>query len=162
MCFSLVYISLRIPVLYIMSVFLNVFILLLTIIFMEIFSWFIHKYLFHGPLWFIHKSHHEYKKGFLEWNDLFALLFAAASLYLMFIDRTNFGFKFFIGAGISVYGLIYFIIHDWFIHRRFKTYKSSSKYLLAIRKAHNIHHKNKGRLNAKAFGLLFFHKKYIN
>ncbi|WP_316801883.1 sterol desaturase family protein [Pedobacter nototheniae] len=144
------------------SVLLNIFVLILTIIFMETFSWFIHKYLFHGPLWFIHKSHHRHKKGFFEWNDVFALLFAAASLYLMFNDRNNFGVRFFIGAGISGYGLIYFIIHDWFIHRRLKTYKSNNKYLLLIRKAHKIHHKNIGKHNGRAFGLLFFNKRVLH
>lgn len=122
---------------------------------MECLSWCIHKYLFHGPLWFLHKSHHQEKHSFFEWNDLFAILFAGISLYLMYIDRESFGYKFFIGVGISAYGLIYFIVHDWFVHRRFKTFKSNNTYLQAVRKAHKIHHKNMGKEKGKAFGLLF-------
>ncbi|TCD10904.1 fatty acid hydroxylase [Pedobacter frigidisoli] len=141
-----------------MSILFNVLIIIATLIFMECFSWFIHKYLFHGPLWFLHKSHHQKSHSFLEWNDLFAILFAGLSLYLMYIDRTNFGYRFFIGLGITVYGLIYFIVHDWFVHRRLKTFKSNNTYLQAVRRAHKIHHKNRGKEKGRAFGLLFVKK----
>lgn len=144
-----------------MSVLFSLAIVLTTIIFMECFSWLIHKYLFHGPLWFLHKSHHEHKKGFFEWNDLFAILFAVISLYLMYFDRNDFGYYFFIGLGISTYGLIYFIVHDWFVHRRLKTFKSNNTYLQAVRKAHKIHHKNMDKENGQAFGLLFVRKRKI-
>lgn len=140
---------------------LNLFIVFATLITMESLSWLIHKYLFHGPLWFLHKSHHQKSHAFLEWNDLFAILFAAISLYLMYIDRNDFGYRFYIGLGISVYGLIYFVIHDWFVHRRFKTFKSNNKYLTSIRKAHKIHHKNQGKTEGKAFGLLFVKKDLL-
>lgn len=145
-----------------MLIIINLLIVLITIVFMECFSWLIHKYLFHGPLWFMHKSHHQQSDSFLEWNDLFAILFACISIYLMFIDRENFGYRFFIGAGITVYGLIYFIIHDWFVHRRINTFKSNNTYLQAVRKAHKIHHKNRGKANGKAFGLLFVRKEISN
>lgn len=133
-------------------------IVLFTVIIMECFSWLIHKYLFHGPLWFLHKSHHQPKRGFFEWNDLFAIFFAILSLYLMYTDLEKFKFKFFAGLGITIYGFIYFIIHDWFVHRRLKTFKSNNSYLRAIRKAHKIHHKNMGKENGSAFGLLFVRK----
>ncbi|WP_293304597.1 sterol desaturase family protein [Pedobacter sp. UBA5917] len=144
-----------------MPILINVFTLLFTIIAMECFSWFIHKYLFHGMLWFLHKSHHQKAKSFFEWNDLFALFFAVLSLYLMFTDRENFGYRFFIGLGITLYGLIYFVVHDWFVHRRFKTFKSNNAYLRAVRKAHKIHHKNRGKDNGRAFGLLFVRKNLL-
>lgn len=128
---------------------------------MECFSWAIHKYLFHGPLWFMHKSHHKHSKSFLEWNDVFALLFALSSLYLMYIDRENIGYRFSIGAGITVYGLIYFVVHDWFVHQRIKPFKSKNGYLTKIRKAHKIHHKNMGKKKGRAFGLLFVQDKVL-
>lgn len=145
-----------------MNVFLSILIVISTIVVMECVSWCIHKYLFHGPLWFMHKSHHEKSHSFFEWNDLFALLFAGLSLYLMFIDIDGFGYRFFIGLGISVYGVIYFVIHDWFVHRRFKTFQSNNGYLRAVRKAHKIHHKNQGKEKSRAFGLLFVRKDLLN
>ncbi|PWS32330.1 fatty acid hydroxylase [Pedobacter paludis] len=141
---------------------INFLTVLSTIVLMECVSWFIHKYLFHGPLWFMHKTHHQKSNSFFEWNDLFAILFAVISIYLMYTDRDNFGIKFFIGLGITLYGLIYFIVHDWFVHRRIKTFKSNNTYLQAIRKAHKIHHKNRGKANGKAFGLLFVKKGILN
>ncbi|HQS52411.1 MAG TPA: fatty acid hydroxylase, partial [Daejeonella sp.] len=83
-----------------MQIVLHIAIILLTIAAMEAFSWFIHKYLFHGPLWFIHKSHHSERHGWLEFNDVFSLLFASISLYLMWEGRLDLSYKFWIGLGI--------------------------------------------------------------
>lgn len=110
----------------------------------------------------MHKTHHQKSDSFFEWNDLFAILFAGISIYLMFIDRENFGSRFFIGVGITLYGLIYFIVHDWFVHRRITTFKSNNTYLQAVRKAHKIHHKNRGKANGKAFGLLFVKRNILD
>jgi beta-carotene 3-hydroxylase len=145
----------------ILQIVINIAIILLTIASMEAFSWFIHKYLFHGPLWFIHKSHHVERKGWFEFNDVFSLLFASLSLYLMWQGRTDLNVKFCIGLGISVYGVIYFIFHDWFIHNRFKSFKSSNSYLLGIRRAHKIHHKSIKKNPSEEFGLLLASKKYF-
>lgn len=133
-----------------------------TIVAMEGFSWFIHKYLFHGPLWFIHKSHHTERKGWFEFNDVFSLLFATTSLYLMWTGRLDLGYSFWIGLGISIYGIIYFIFHDWFIHNRFKSFKSGNAYLLGIRRAHKIHHKSTEKNPSEEFGLLIASRKYFN
>jgi len=83
-------------------------------------------------------------------------------MYLMYIDMENFGYRFFIGLGISIYGGIYFIIHDWFVHRRIKTFKSNNTYLAAVRKAHKIHHKNQAKEKGRAFGLLFIKKELLH
>ncbi|HQT24737.1 MAG: fatty acid hydroxylase [Sphingobacteriales bacterium 17-39-43] len=145
-----------------MQIVLHIAIILLTIAAMEAFSWFIHKYLFHGPLWFIHKSHHSERHGWLEFNDVFSLLFASISLYLMWEGRLDLSYKFWIGLGISVYGIIYFIFHDWFIHNRFKSFKSTNPYLLGIRRAHKIHHKSTKKNPSEEFGLLLASKKYFS
>lgn len=145
-----------------MQIVLHIAIILLTIAAMEVFSWFIHKYLFHGPLWFIHKSHHIERKGWFELNDVFSLLFAGISLYLMWEGRLDLSYKFWIGRGISVYGMIYFIFHDWFIHNRFKSFTSTNTYLLGIRRAHKIHHKSTKKNPSEEFGLLLASKKYFS
>jgi len=145
-----------------MQIILPIAILLGTLAGMEAFSWFMHKYLFHGPLWFIHRSHHQHRSGWFEFNDIFSLLFAAISLYLIWMGRTDLDVKFWIGVGISVYGIIYFIFHDWFIHNRLKSFKTSNSYLLGIRRAHKIHHKSTERDHSEEFGLLLASKKYFN
>lgn len=140
---------------------LDIGIVLLTIAGMEALSWFIHKYLFHGPLWFIHKTHHQQRHGWFELNDIFSIGFAVLSLWLMWQGRNTYNAGFFIGLGITIYGLIYFIFHDWFIHNRFKAFKTTNSYLLSIRRAHKIHHKSTEKLPSEEFGLLVASKKYF-
>lgn len=139
----------------------NILIVLGTLVGMEILSWAMHKYLFHGPLWFIHKTHHQERHGFFELNDIFSLGFGALALWLMWEGHEDFSTAFWIGTGISIYGTIYFIFHDWFIHNRFKAFKSENKYLKGIRRAHKIHHKSTKKKPSEEFGLLIASKKYF-
>ncbi|TKB96193.1 sterol desaturase family protein [Pedobacter cryophilus] len=136
-------------------------IILLTLVVMEIISWAMHKYLFHGPLWFIHKTHHQQRHGFFELNDIFSLLFGTIAVGLIWLGHETLDYKFWIGAGISIYGIIYFVFHDWFIHNRLKAFKSENKYLKGIRRAHKIHHKSMEKDDAEEFGLLIASKKYF-
>jgi len=143
-----------------MQIIINIGIVLGTIGAMELLSWMMHKYLFHGPLWFIHKTHHQQKHSWLEWNDMFSILFAGISLWLMWLGHTTLDYHLWIGVGISTYGIVYFIFHDWFIHNRFKAFKTNNKYLLRIRRAHKIHHKSIEKNPSEEFGLLLTEKKY--
>lgn len=144
-----------------MQTILHIAIILGTLAGMEAFSWFIHKYLFHGPLWFIHRSHHQQRSGWFELNDIFSLLFGGISMYLIWEGRATLDTKFWIGLGISIYGIIYFIFHDWFIHNRLKSFKTTNSYLLGIRRAHKIHHKSTEKNPSEEFGLLLASKKYF-
>ncbi|MEO6499204.1 MAG: sterol desaturase family protein [Mucilaginibacter sp.] len=144
-----------------MNIILNISIVVATIIIMEVLSWAMHKFLFHGPLWFIHKTHHQHRHGFFEWNDAFSIGFAALALWLMWLGHINLDYRFWIGAGISLYGIIYFIFHDWFIHNRFKSFKSNNRYLLGIRRAHKIHHKSMDKNPSEEFGLLWASWKWF-
>ena len=136
-------------------------VVLAIIVAMELFSWFIHKYLFHGPLWFIHRTHHQANSSWFELNDLFSLLFASISLYLIWDGHSDLNLGFWIGSGIAIYGIIYFIFHDWFIHNRYKAFKTKNRYLLGIRRAHKIHHKSTKKNPSTEFGLLVASKKYF-
>lgn len=144
-----------------MRILINVGIVLVTVVGMEIFSWFIHKYLFHGPLWFIHKTHHQERHGWFELNDIFSIFFGGISLWLIWLGHFKQDYRLWVGIGISAYGGIYFIFHDWFIHNRFKAFKTHNRYLLGIRRAHKIHHKFTGKWPSKEFGLLWASKKYF-
>ncbi len=146
-----------------MNILLNTTIIILTIAAMEVLSWAMHRYLFHGPLWFIHKTHHGHSgKGWLELNDLFSLGFAVLSLWLMWAGHFILDYRLWIGMGISVYGIIYFIFHDWFIHNRFKPFATRNRYLLNIRRAHKAHHKSMEKWPSEEFGLLVAGKRYFN
>lgn len=119
---------------------------------MEVAAWATHKYVMHGFLWVIHKDHHLPDHRKLEKNDLFALFFALPSIALIAIGASGgFGFPFFAGIGIALYGLAYFWFHDIVVHRRLHVFGGyRNKYLNSVIAAHLDHHR--GRSN---FGFLF-------
>lgn len=145
-----------------MKVLLNVAIVIISVATMEALSWIIHKYLFHGPLWFIHKTHHLPHKSYFEFNDIFSLGFGLLAMGLIWHGHQNLGYTFWIGIGISVYGIIYFVFHDCFIHGRIKPFKSRNLYLWAIKRAHKIHHKSIQKNPSTFFGLLWVNTKKLN
>ena len=141
-------------------------IVLLTIGFMEFVAWFAHKFVMHGFLWNWHEDHHKprhEKYGFFEKNDLFFLVFAIPSAlsYIIGLSTSHF-WLLFVGIGISIYGIIYFLIHDVYIHQRFKWFRQlDSKYSRAILRAHGAHHAKHTKEGCESFGLLVVHKKYF-
>jgi beta-carotene 3-hydroxylase len=133
---------------------------------MEFVAWFAHKYIMHGFLWIWHADHHKpnhEKEGFFEKNDLFFLVFAVPSAACYMIgSMTDRWWLFFIGVGISIYGLIYFLIHDVYIHRRFKWFKQlDGEYSRAILRAHGTHHAKHTKEDGESFGLLIVAAKFF-
>ncbi|HAS44138.1 MAG TPA: carotene hydroxylase [Microscillaceae bacterium] len=141
----------------------NVLIVIATFLFMEFAAWFAHKYLMHGLLWMLHKDHHQKEPGFFEKNDAFFLIFAIPSwLCIMFGMMNGNDFRVWIGAGIAVYGFAYFVVHDIFIHQRFKILKKANHpYFLAVRRAHRAHHRHLDKEEGECFGMLLFPLKFL-
>lgn len=134
---------------------------LLTIfgfVFLEAFSYIVHRWLFHGVLWRIHKTHHLPRKGFFEANDLFSALFGSASILLMVFAKHPLieSIAFPIGLGLAIYGVVYFITHDLFTHRRFIPFISSNRIFLIIRAAHQRHHQSAEKDGVEPYGLFAF------
>lgn len=135
---------------------------LLTFVLMEVKAWLTHKYVLHGFLWNLHESHHTPHKSWFEWNDLFFAYYGFLAMICFIYGTENLDFRFWIGVGISAYGLVYFIVHDLFIHRRLKLFgKTQVVYLRALDMAHKMHHKTRGRDGSESFGMLWVHPKYI-
>ncbi|MEM7035427.1 MAG: sterol desaturase family protein [Bacteroidota bacterium] len=145
-----------------MTLLLNISALVATFFFMEFMAWFTHKYVMHGLLWRLHKDHHQKEPGFFEKNDSFFLIFAIPSwLLIMTGMMAGNDIRVWIGAGIAVYGLAYFLVHDVFIHQRFKFLRrTDNRYFRAIRKAHKVHHKHLGKAHGECFGMLIVPLKY--
>jgi len=147
-----------------MMILVYILITLGTFLAMEFVAWFAHKYVMHGFLWYLHKDHHQHEPGFWEKNDAFFLIFAipSASCYIIGSAVAGMFPLFFVGVGISLYGIAYFLVHDIFIHQRFKIFtRTKNKYLKAIRKAHKVHHKHLGPDEGECFGMLVVPPKYI-
>jgi beta-carotene 3-hydroxylase len=133
---------------------------------MEFMAWFTHKYLMHGWLWSWHEDHHKpkhEKEGFFEKNDRFFLVFAIPSMLCYMIGGlTTHFWVLFIGVGISLYGLTYFLIHDVYIHQRFRWFRQlDSTYSRGILRAHGAHHAKTTKEDGESFGLLIVSPKYF-
>ena len=138
--------------------------ILVTAVLMEGVAWAMHKYIMHGVFWNLHEDHHvrDNHDSFLERNDSFFVFFAIISI-TAFALWSIFGWQISLGIGIGVfiYGVVYFIIHDLFIHQRIKIWrKTKNPYLLGIRRAHKIHHKHLGKHDGECFGMLWVPMKY--
>ena len=142
---------------------LPILVFFITFFFMEFMAWFSHKYIMHGFLWSLHADHH--KKDHDSWferNDTFFIFYAVVSMLFIFLWQNgilDIGLA--IGLGIFTYGLTYFLVHDIFIHQRFKLFRSANnKYARALRRAHKMHHKHIGKNQGECFGMLFFPFKH--
>lgn len=142
---------------------LNITLTITTFFFMEFMAWFMHKYVMHGLGWYFHKDHHQREPGFFEKNDVFFLIFAVPSwLFIMLGMMNGNDWRVFVGLGIAIYGLAYFLVHDVFIHQRFSWFKRTDNvYFRAIRKAHKVHHKHLGKEEGECFGMLVVPVKYF-
>ncbi len=146
------------------AVLINILIVIASFCGMEGVAWLAHKYIMHGILWVFHKDHHKKETdGFLEHNDFFFILFAIPGIAgLYFGMREHFSYPFYIGLGITIYGFAYFLIHDIFIHQRFKLLRNTNTvYFKAIRRAHKMHHKHLTKQDGECFGMLWVPIKYF-
>ncbi|HLT06624.1 MAG TPA: sterol desaturase family protein [Cyclobacteriaceae bacterium] len=146
------------------TIIINLLIVLLAFVTMEGVAWFTHKYVMHGIFWYLHKDHHKKESsGFFEHNDFFFLIFAIPGIISLYIGMENgYNYLFWVGLGITLYGLAYFLVHDIFIHQRFKLLRNTdNSYFRAIRRAHKVHHKHIGKEDGECFGMLWVPMKYF-
>ncbi|MDO6389146.1 fatty acid hydroxylase [Pontibacter sp. BT731] len=145
-----------------MSMLMGLGIMLLTFVAMEGVAWVMHKYVLHGFLWFLHKSHHRHHKHAFEWNDLFFAYYGTLAMLFFVFGSEPIDYRFWIGAGITLYGVAYFLIHDVFIHRRIRLFGNTSNvYLKALNMAHKVHHKHTDRDGSESYGMLWVAPKYF-
>ncbi len=140
-------------------------IILLTFILMEGVAWWMHKYIMHGLFWNLHEDHHTKSHkhdSVFELNDSFFIFFSIIAI-LSFGSWSLYGWTISlgIGLGVTLYGAVYFFVHDLFIHQRIKVLThTKNPYLLALRRAHKMHHKHLGKHDGECFGMLWVPMKY--
>ncbi|HEY8615942.1 sterol desaturase family protein [Phenylobacterium sp.] len=124
---------------------------------MEAVAWGTHRYLMHGPLWAWHRSHHEPGGRGPELNDLFGLVFAGLALGLFWLGaRPDLRPLWWAAMGATAYGLLYALVHDGLVHRRFPFPVTARRgYLLRLVQAHHLHHISQERDGAVSFGFLW-------
>ncbi|AIR90890.1 sterol desaturase family protein [Pseudomonas cremoricolorata] len=134
----------------------NLVVFLTTLAAMEGVAWLAHKYLMHGIGWGWHRSHHEPRHGLFEKNDLYAVVFAVLAIILIALGNAGWAPLQWIGAGMTAYGLLYFIAHDGLVHRRWPfRFVPRSGYLKRLYQAHLMHHAVHGREGCVSFGFLY-------
>ncbi len=127
-----------------------------TVAFMEFFAWWAHKYIMHGWGWAWHKSHHEPHDDKLEKNDLYVLVFACLSVLMFWVGANYWAPLFWIAAGTTAYGVLYFMAHDGLVHKRWPfRYVPKRGYLKRLYQAHRLHHAVKGKDGCVSFGFIW-------
>jgi beta-carotene 3-hydroxylase len=135
---------------------INILLLAGTFAAMEGVAVFSHKYVMHGFLWCWHESHHLPREGIFEKNDLFAAIFAVPSMLFIYLGTIGSPHLLWVGIGIALYGLMYFVFHDVIVHRRVRIrYKPKNAYMRRIVEAHWVHHSTNGKAGAVSFGFLY-------
>ncbi|WPO98033.1 sterol desaturase family protein [Pseudomonas sp. HR96] len=135
---------------------LDALVFLVTLTLMEGFAYVAHKYVMHGWGWGWHRSHHEPRGGWFEKNDLYALVFAGVAILLIWLGTRGAHPLEWIGAGMTGYGLLYFLVHDGLVHKRWPLrYVPRSGYLKRLYQAHRMHHAVDGKERCVSFGFLY-------
>lgn len=143
---------------------IHLLVFVLTFLIMESVAWVSHKYVMHGFLWSWHKDHHRKSHdSWFERNDLFFVCYAFVCITFFLLWRYEIlAIGISIGIGIFCYGFTYFVVHDIFIHQRFKLFRNvDNRYARAVRRAHKMHHKHLGKEHGECFGMLFVPFKYF-
>ncbi|WP_423142351.1 sterol desaturase family protein [Parablastomonas sp. CN1-191] len=127
---------------------------------MEGVAWASHKYVMHGFGWGWHRDHHEAHDGFVEKNDLYALVGAALSIGMfalgspLVMGRAAWQPGTWIGLGVLLYGVIYTLIHDGLVHQRWFRWVPRRGYAKRLVQAHKLHHATIGKEGGVSFGFV--------
>jgi beta-carotene 3-hydroxylase len=134
----------------------NLAIVLVTVVAMELFARYVHEYVMHGWGWGWHKSHHEARHGWFEVNDLYAVVFSVVSVWLIYDGSHNDRFTLWVGVGTVAYGVLYFLLHDALVHKRWPfRITPKGRYLNRLVQAHHLHHAVHGREKCVSFGFIY-------
>ena len=136
--------------------FFHLLILVATLLIMEFAVTLFHKYVMHGIGWGWHRSHHTpHEPAAWETNDWYAVVFTLLTILLFALGGTH-ASLWWIALGISLYGLLYGILHDVLIHRRVRVkWRPANRYIRRLTKAHYLHHAVKTRHGGVSFGFLY-------
>ena len=103
-----------------------------------------HRWVMHGPGMGWHRSHHAPPSTRFERNDRFPLCFSVVGFLLFLFGSLGVRPLWWIGAGVTAYGLAYLFVHEVYIHRRLRMPLPRSRYLEWLREAHRDHHTGGG------------------
>lgn len=132
------------------------FLMLITLLAMEVAVTLFHKHVMHGIGWGWHRSHHvPRKQGRWETNDLYAVVFTVATVLLFVLGGWH-APLWWIALGITIYGLLYGILHDVLTHKRIPVkWQPQNGYLRRLITAHRLHHAVNTQDGGVSYGFLY-------
>jgi beta-carotene 3-hydroxylase len=111
---------------------------------MEAVSYAGHRWVMHGPGMAWHRSHHAPPTSRFERNDRFPLCFSVVGFLFFLLGSLGIEPLWWVGAGVTAYGLAYLFVHEVYIHRRVAMPVPGLRYLDWLRDAHRDHHTGGG------------------
>lgn len=139
-----------------MPIILGFCLMLATAVATEAVAWTVHRYIMHGWGWGWHRSHHRPRDGVFEKNDLYAVVFTALALGFILAGSAHHGPFYWMGLGATLYGVLYFILHDGLVHHRWPfRFTPTHPYIKRLVQAHHLHHAVHEREGAVSFGFLY-------
>jgi beta-carotene 3-hydroxylase len=112
-----------------------------------------HRFVMHGLGWALHRSHHRNDHRGWERNDAYPVMFAAVVCVGLWIGfhTPRLDELVPIGAGVTLYGAAYALVHDVYIHRRLRWFGDRRVAVLdRLAGDHALHH----RFGGAPFGML--------
>jgi len=122
---------------------------------MELFAWAMHKYVMHGWGWAWHRDHHEPHDNTFERNDLYAVVFGVIVTAMFTAGWYWSPALWWTAFGITVYGVIYTVIHDGLVHQRWFRWNPRRGYAKRLVQAHRLHHASIGKGGGVSFGFVW-------
>lgn len=118
---------------------------------MEPLTYAAHRWVMHGLGWVLHRSHHRLRRGGLEANDAFPVMFASLTVAAMAAatEVRSLRVLLAVGVGVTAYGAAYAFVHDVYIHRRLGSLPVWGP-LERLKAAHELHH----RYGGEPYGML--------
>lgn len=125
--------------------------MLLAFVLMEPATALAHRGIMHGRGMVWHRSHHGRRMTRFEANDLFPACFAGITMLAIGVgfNVPALGVLVPVGAGVTLYGVAYTLVHDGVVHRRFRM-PAGGRYLRHVVESHALHH----RYGAAPYGML--------
>jgi beta-carotene 3-hydroxylase len=138
------------------NVLANILIVIATVAAMELVARYGHEYIMHRWGWGWHESHHVAGAHTFERNDLYAVVFAVPSILLIYFGVKLEHWILWVGAGMTLYGFLYFFVHDGLVHNRWPLrLVPRGRYLKRLVQAHRMHHAVYARTGCVSFGFLY-------
>lgn len=114
-----------------------------------------HKHIMHGLGWGWHRDHHHPTEGPFERNDRYSII-ALMVTVLLFVFSTPDHWLWWMALGITGYGLVYALVHDGLVHRRWPMrWQPKHPYLKRLINAHHLHHAVREKEGAVSYGFLY-------